>query len=253
MTATQAEFTRALFDPNCAAPAGLINPDGTVASKRFDVYRNNVVISLVKALEAGFPILLKLLGPEQFRALALAYLRAYPPATPMMMQFGQDMPACLQDRVVGTNLGYLPDIARLELALRRAYHAADTTPVPLDRLQELSPEALMVTRLTFAPAVQLLRSRWPVFSIWRFQTEADAPPPQSGGENVLITRPDFDPVPSLLPPGGGLFLAALNDNQSIGHALAATHDRVPDFDPAATLSLLVHGAAIAALSTGDQT
>ncbi len=38
----EAEFTAALLNPDDPPPAGLLQPDGTPATKRFSVYRNNV-------------------------------------------------------------------------------------------------------------------------------------------------------------------------------------------------------------------
>ena len=43
-------FARALLDPSAGVPAGLLRPDGAPAARRFDIYRNNVVASLVDAL-----------------------------------------------------------------------------------------------------------------------------------------------------------------------------------------------------------
>ena len=48
MIVTQTQFRQSLLDPAQAAPAGLTNPDGAQASKRFDVYRNNVAVSLAE-------------------------------------------------------------------------------------------------------------------------------------------------------------------------------------------------------------
>ena len=40
----QTAFTTALLDHAIPAPAGLTNPFGGPAGKRFDVYRNNVAV-----------------------------------------------------------------------------------------------------------------------------------------------------------------------------------------------------------------
>jgi hypothetical protein len=83
-----------------------------------------------------------------------------------------------------------------------------------------------------------------VHGIWTANMEDDAPKPQNRGENVLITRPDFDPEMTVLAPGGGTFVAALIAGQSFGAALDAATAQVPDFDLTSTLGPLLAGGAI---------
>ncbi|MGR3758944.1 HvfC/BufC family peptide modification chaperone [Roseobacteraceae bacterium NS-SX3] len=244
MSVTQAEFTRAMMAPGADIPAGLCDGEGRPAARRFDVYRNNVAASLTEALHEGFPVVAKLLGKENMDGLAGIYLRAHPPSSPLMMYFGAEFPQFLEGMEQLKHFGYLPDVARLELALRRAYHAADADPVAPEALAGLPPEALMEARLQLAPAVQVLASRWPVFGIWRYNTEPGAPKPQAAAQEVLITRPDFDPVPQFLPPGGGAWIGALMQGRSLGAALEAAIAAAPGFDLSAPLALLLQGGAI---------
>ena len=244
MTSNQTNFTRAILDPTLAAPAGLVNPDGAPAAKRFDVYRNNVAVSLTEALQTAFPVINKLLGEDNFKAIAGVYLRQHPPSNALMMFYGAEMPGFLAGFEPLQHLPYLADVARLELAMRHAYHAADATPISPEVFQELPADRLMAARLGFAPAVQLIRSRWPVHGIWRMNMEADAPKPGAGGENVLLTRPEFDPQLTTLAPGGGTFVARLLDGETFATALDAATAQVPEFDLTQTLGALFAGAAI---------
>jgi len=96
MITTQTEFRAALLDPASPSPEGVRNPDGMHATKRFDVYRNNVAVSLTDALETAFPVVNKLVGNDFFLAMAGAYLRAHPPKSPVMMFYGDEMPTFLR-------------------------------------------------------------------------------------------------------------------------------------------------------------
>ena len=96
MIVTQTAFRKGLLDPGLPAPEGLQNPDGAQATKRFDVYRNNVAVSLSDALEAAFPVVRKLVGDEFFRAMAGVYLRKFPPSSPLMMFYGEHLPQFLK-------------------------------------------------------------------------------------------------------------------------------------------------------------
>jgi len=252
MSVTQTAFTRAVLDPAAAVPDGLTNPDGVPATRRFNVYRNNVAVSLTEALEMAFPAIRKLVGDTNFKILAGAYLRAYPPRSPLMMHYGQDMPDFLNGFDPVKSLGYLPDVARLELALRASYHAADAAPVAPGVLQALPPDRLMAARLRLAPAVRLIRSRWPVGSIWTFNMQPDAPKPENRGENVLITRAEFDPVLTVLAPGGGAFVAELGKGQPLGDAFETVTVQTPAFDLTNILGILIGGGAIVAIDEGQE-
>lgn len=236
----QAAFHAAMMAPDAPVPPGLLAPGGRPAGRRFAVYRNNVAVSLTEALEATFPVVQALVGAEFFTAMAGVFLRAHPPASPVLAAYGAAMPAFLQAFEPVAGLPYLPDVARLELALCAAYHAADANPLRPDRLAGIDPLAFLDARLTLAPALRVIASDWPVVSIWRANAE-NGPPPAMAPEAALVTRPAFDPRVHALPPGGAAFLAALGAGQPLGAAAEAAPE---DFDLGALLSLLLAENAI---------
>ena len=244
MTADQTQFRAALLDATLPAPADVLDPSGRPAGKRFDVYRNNVVVSLREALATGFPLVRKLIGAQSFERLALVYLRAHPPTSPLMMHYGQSLPAFLAGFQPLAHIGYLPDCARLDLVLRRSYHAADAPPLAPETLQ-VDADACAALQLSLAPATIVLRSEWPIYDIWRFNVEQNAPKPRAVAQDLLITRPAFDPKPHLLPQGGATWLDAVADGHSFGAAFDHTIGTHPDFDLVQMLTL--------ALSTGALT
>jgi hypothetical protein len=244
VSVSQDAFARAILSPEAAVPQGLSDPDGRPAGRRFNVYRNNVVVSLTEALATAFPVIEKLVGTTNFKTLAGAYVRAHPPLSPLMMFYGADMPGFLEGFEPAQSLGYLPDVARLELALRRAYHAADAAPIAPEALGALAPDQLMAAELTLAPALQLVASPWPIHAIWTFNTHPGAPKPVMAAEDVLVTRPAYDPDVTRLPAGAAAFLAALADDRPLGDAAEAGAAATPDFDLGQTLALLLSQNAI---------
>ncbi|WP_435659839.1 HvfC/BufC N-terminal domain-containing protein [Leisingera caerulea] len=249
MSVTQADFTRAMMDAGQPVPDGLTDHLGAPAGRRFSVYRNNVAVSLTEAMHSAFPVIAKLLGKQNMDGLAGLYLRQHPPSSPLMMFYGGHFPAFLEGMEQLKHLGYLGDVARLELALRRAYHAADAAPIAPEALGALAPDTLLNTRLELAPAVQVLRSPWPIHAIWRYNTEDGAPKPEPQAQDVLITRPEFDPIPQILPPAGAVWISALMAGATIGEATehAAAEDEA--FDLGATLALLLQGGAVTGLDS----
>jgi len=241
----QGPFRAALLDAEAPVPVGLVTPDGKVATRRFGVYRNNVVQSLIEAMRASFPIIEKLIGAENFTNLAHGYVRLNPPASPLMMHYGGGFPDYLSGFKPLSHIGYLSDVARLELALRESYHAADSTPLDPARLGTVAEGDLPRLRLHFAPPVRLIRSPWPLFDLWRFNTQAGAPKPEPRAQDVLITRPGFDPMPHALSPDAGSWLHDLISGTPLG-------DAGPDgFDPAQTFALLVTQGALTDFTTKD--
>jgi hypothetical protein len=236
----QTAFAVALLDPEAEVPFGIVGPDGKPAPKRFSVYRNNVASSLTRALEAAFPTVRKLVGDAFFAAMAGVFLRAHPPTSRMLMLYGAEFPKFLEDFPPVGHLGYLPDVARLDQAMRESYHAADSRALGEAAFQRLVGADLAGLRLTLAPSLRLVRSTWPIVSIWAANAEG-GPAPRAGAEEALILRPDFDPKPRCLPAGGGALVAGIMAGESLG---AAVDHAGPDLDLPAVLGLLIAGQAI---------
>ena len=251
MNVSQTKFHTALLDPDQPVPEGLSNGQGQPAGTRFSVYRNNVASSLTEALETSFPVIQKLIGEENFKAISGVFLRQNPPKVPMLSHYGDDMPAFLEGFKPLEHLGYLPDVARLEQALRVSYHAADATPIDPNELQMLTPDEMADARFDFAPAMILLRSPWPIHGIWRFNTEDDAPKPQAVAQSVLVLRAEFDPEPHLLSEPAAVCMSSLIDGATLSDANDAALEHDPDFDLGQLLGLLLAGGAITTIKTGE--
>lgn len=241
---TEAAFAAALLDPGRPTPDWVIRPNGQPAPKRFAVYRNNVAVGLTEALQTAFPVVRKLVGEAFFAAMAGAFLRDHPPQSRIMMLYGDAFADFLTVFPPVAHLAYLPDVARLEQALRESYHAADAPAIAPGVLAAMPEATLLLARLTLAPALRLIRSPWPIHAIWRANAQG-GPAPQTGAEDVVILRPDFDPSPHLLPAGCGPFIAALLAQATVAEALSAAG---PQLDLSAVLTLLLNGRAITGLS-----
>src|SRR4029077_18278227 len=74
-----------------ATPATVAEPNGK-AEKRYNVYRNNVTVSLIDALAAVFPATQHITGVDFFRAMTRFHIRATPPTSPLLFEYGRDFP-----------------------------------------------------------------------------------------------------------------------------------------------------------------
>ncbi len=238
MIVDQSEFADALLNPDIAAPNGLVDPNGRPAGKRFDVHRNNVIFSLINAMQIAFPVVRKILGDNFFKAISATYVRNCPPKSPILMVYGEDFPAFLSEAQQTQHLPYLGDVARLELARRRSYHAADIPAIATEKLAYLSPEKLLKIKLTLSPMMQIVASDYPILSIWQMNMVQDFPQIDALGEVVMISRPGLDVEMHKLDAPTHVFLTQLK-GKSLGDAYDAAVDIDMGFDLTQAIGLLL--------------
>lgn len=250
MTVEQTLFRAALLDAGATVPPGLTDGAGAPAGNRFSVYRNNVFVSLSEALTVAFPLLVKLLGAQGFSQLASVYARSNPPQTPLMMHYGADLPAFLEGFEPLAHLGYLADCARLDIEMRQSYHAADAANLDPEIFQQ-DEAAVMQVKLRLKPSTRVLRSRWPLYDIWAFNMTEGAAKPRAIAQDVIITRPEFDPAPHLLGPGGADWLEALHAGQTLGAACEQMTSSHQNFDLTASLTQAIGTQALTEYTTKE--
>jgi len=209
--------------------------------KRFAVYRNNVMVGLIDALAARFPAAQRIVGEEFFRASARVFARANPPRSPVMMIYGDEFPDFLEAFEPAAEIPYLADVARIEAARTRAYHAADAMPLKASDLAGVEAANLAELRFELHPSLEIVASAFPVATIWAVNAgEAPlAPIKDWRGEDALIIRPALDVEVRRLPTGAAAFLQSLKAGAPLGEAAGIALDRSPEFDLAINLAALV--------------
>jgi len=243
-----AAFAAALIDPDRKIPVVVTGPGRKAAVKRYNVYRNNVTVSLIEALAAVYPAVQRITGVEFFRAMARFHVRATPPTSPLLFEYGRDFPAFIEQYEYAGAMPWLADTARVERAWLDAYHAADAEPLSAQTLRSFPPERLANLVFVAHPATRIVRSRFSVVTIFAAnrgeaavdRIDASAP------EDALITRPDLDVVVRHLPRGGAAFLTDLIAGRSLGEAAASAQDASPAFDIASSIAGMIEAGAFTA-------
>ena len=245
----QSEFAAALRDPAAAVPPEVVGPDGRPAPKRFEVYRNNVLSALGNAIAGAFPAVEKLVGETFFRAMARFYVIDNPPTSAVLMDYGRTFPDFIERFESAASLPYLPDVARLEVAWRESYNAAEADSLPPDALATVPQNELADVRFGVHPSLRLVASRYPIVTIWRMNVsdEPIRPVDFSVGEDALIVRPEAEVEVRLVPPGGVAFVSALMAGETLAVAAAAGQAADPAFDLAGNIAGLIESGALVEL------
>lgn len=248
-----AAFARGLLDPDLAVPDAVAGPKSKAARKRYNVYRNNVTVSLINALAAAFPATLRIAGMDFFRAMARFYVRASPPASPLLFEYGRNFPDFIEQYDHARPAPWLADVARIDRAWLDAYHAADAEPLTPRALASIPTERLADAVLKPHPATHVIRSRFPAVThfsanrndgaIGHVAGSGTGPARDVGPEDGLLTRPALVVEVRRLPPGGAVFLTRLIAGDPLGVATAAGLADSPSFDLAANICGLVEAGA----------
>jgi len=242
-------FTAALDDPSAPPPPMTGGRMGSPDARRFAVYRNNVAVGLIGALEARYPVSRRIAGEALFRALARAFAQARRPRSPVMIAYGVEFPEFI---AACDGVGpHLVDVARLENAWIEAYHEQDAIAANVGDLAALSPECLPGARIAFHPAARLLRFPTPAASTWGAHQDGADPtaPVPFAPQDALVTRPDCEVRVRVLPPLAYDFALQLREGATLIEAAQALDASAFDFG--AHLVGLVESGAVASILPGQ--
>ena len=110
----QAQFAKSLLDPAKGVPDFVSRTQGEPSNKRFNVYRNNVMVSLTEALLDSYPVVAQLVGEEFANAMARVFAGDNLPTSPVLLEYGAGYGDFIAGFEPAQSLPYLADIARLE-------------------------------------------------------------------------------------------------------------------------------------------
>ena len=248
-----AAFSRGLTDPSLPPPAQLVAAAGKGVIKRYNVYRNNVTVSLIDSVAAIYPAVQRITGTEFFRAMARFYVRATPPVSPLLFDYGRGFPDFIAAYEYAREMPWLADVARIERAWLDAYHAADLPVLAQQTFAQIDPGQLGDLHFTAHPATRIVRSAYPAVAIFAMNRKDGPVEPlcSSDSEDALVTRPDHDVLVSHLPAGAAMFLTRLIEGEPLGVAAAAAFDDAPSFDLPASLAGMITSGVFAAISPGE--
>lgn len=234
-------FAAGMLNPSVPKPESVIGPNGKAADKRYNVYRNNVTVSLINAVADIYPAVQKIVGEDYFRAMAREYVRTHPPKSPLLFLYGQNFGDFIDEFEPAKKMPYLGDVARIERAWLTAYHAADIEPLDPSKLGVVAPEKLADICFKAHPASFIICSAYPVHDIFLMNRgfmklgKVDMTTPQS----LMMTRPQTDTRLILLNQSEHIFMEAILGEKPLGVAAMLASEKSQDFDLNHTLQMLL--------------
>lgn len=240
-------FHAALADADAAPPQFR----GRLATQGFAAYRNNFLVATRNTLATDFPVVERLVGAACFTALAREYRLAHPSLSGNLDDFGTHFPIFLGRRYRHTPYAYLGDVARLESALEHSLRGARRASLPLEALAALDPAQLAGVGLELQTSVRLLRSRWPVATVWAAHRHADEPPLidlAAGPEWLLVERHDEGAQVRRIDARSHGFLTRLRRGMPLVRACQASFGDGAEDEAGAALARIFAWGCIAGLN-----
>jgi len=243
-------FAAAVLDLELPTPAFLDGTGTPRAERGFEIYRNNYRVNLREALRVTYPVTAQLVGDEFFAEMINVFVTAHPPRSPVLIEYGVELPAFISHFEPAAVVPYLADVARLEAAWNDAYHSPEGGHLQPSSLVGLSGETLAVTGVVMHSSAQLVRSSFPVASIWESHRASSVDLALTWvGEDVLVVRPGAEVLVLLLKPGYAAYFSALREGKCIAEAASEALRDVDEFDAGDALVTLLCLGAIASLTT----
>ncbi|PZP19840.1 MAG: DUF2063 domain-containing protein [Sphingomonas hengshuiensis] len=235
----QRDFAAAIYGAGDGCPAARL--------PGFAVYRNTSLKGAVDALCANYAVVARLLGAESFSAIAAEYVRAHPPAAPMLALFGDGFAAFIAASPLHDALPYLADVARVERWWTESLFAADAEPVEAAAIAAQGEAAIMTMPLALHPAVRFAWLETPAAAIWVAHQgdEVDDLEIDWAPQGLLISRIDGMVTLDIIEQPGFALVEAIAGGVPLGEAAVQVLSAHPGADIAAIFAqLLARGALV---------
>ncbi|MCB5162128.1 DNA-binding domain-containing protein [Marinomonas algarum] len=208
---------------------------------RFNVYRNNVFVSLIDALADIFPVTQQLVGDEFFRAMAREFVQSNLPTSPVISDYGQGFADFIRSFTPADSVPFLADMAALEQQLLTLTHTAEYPTLDHEQIsmafaQVANPGTL---QLSLLPSTQVVVSNFAIGSLYlahkNQQHSTIATLTLNTHESMLLAKSGLYAELRVISPAKVVFIKRLLEGRALG-------DAIPDdehFDLGASLAKLI--------------
>jgi Putative DNA-binding domain len=241
LSETQALFSQIMLDH----PAALSNPDSlltalftcneNVLPMRLQIYRNNIIGSLTKAMQLTYPLIVILTGKNFAANMMGSFVRENPPREACLARYGAGLDRFIETFAPARSLPYLADVARLEWAMNESFYAPDDGPLSRSDLESIPHCELADMTLRLRSSVRVLDSRWPLLAIREFclqenRDESETLDLDQGGCKIMVYRPALSVELVSADLAEYDFLQGIQEGRALGSIVESALQTHPHFD-----------------------
>jgi len=227
----QREMQRGLLGEESRIEACIAETPPLAKEARLHIYRHAYAARLIEALRDHYPVLHRILGDEDFEALAAAFVRAYPSVHRSIRWYGQEVAAFLRVEPPFAEQPILAEIAAFEWCLAEAFDSADESVLGRAALANVEPAEWGSLTFRFHPSVRRLAFEWNAAAAWKAVSAEEAPPtPERSAEPVewLIWRQNLENYFRSLDSVEVIALDAALEGRNFAQICAALAARLPE-------------------------
>lgn len=159
------------------------------AGQGIAIYINAYAARLCEALRSNFEAVHRLLGDDDFAAMARQFSEVHPPIAASIRWHGDRLADFLAATEPYRSCPVIAELARFEWALRHSMDAADAKRFEVDALKNLPPEQWLELRCDLHPSLSLLHFEWNAPQVWRaLDTDEEPPQPARDVRHWLVYR-----------------------------------------------------------------
>ncbi len=233
----QRQFVNSVLTDDDSHIAGSINAPESYKAELIDIYRNNTIGGITNAMELTYPVIVRLVGEDFFKATAKEYLNKYYPISGNLDDYGGEFPVFLESFPPVKPLPYIADIARLEWAFHESSLANKENPLDGAALSKIPQDKYFNLAFKLHNSAKFIESEYPIHLIWKMNdTESDDNDSEiidlekEGGARLLIIRPYLKVSIIPLLKCEYVFLQSLNEKNSLYQAFEDATELDEEFD-----------------------
>lgn len=203
----------------------VLHPQGGVpGGERMAVYAGAYLARMAEALKETFEAVARFAGEAAFIDLCEGYVEAYPSGEYNLSEIGHSFAAYAAKTSYAAKLPFIKDLASLEWAVSRAFHAPGREPARMERFAGWDDEHWSRARIRVQEGCSLLRSAWPVADLWnarkmpegRIDVAIEGRP-----QTVFVYRAGLDVRVRVVSAAEAAFLERVAAGDSLGEILAS--------------------------------
>lgn len=218
-------FKAALFHQSNAFYENIKGHSEDEKAARFNVYRNNIFVSLIDALADIFPVTQAIVGEDFFRAMARVYVQEHPPKSAIISDYGDDFAAFIRDFEPAQGLAFLSDLAALEFTLLALTNTQEHTSLKGEQISAAFHNTDDPTRLllSLASSTHIVASPYAIGSIYLAHKTPDsmslANIQVEKSEYLLVSKSNLYADCHIVSQAEAIFIRHLLQGKTLGEAI----------------------------------